>query len=60
MSVNELQTLAQQFADAFDQRDVQPVAGELLFHQPQRVIPARFLDGVAHRVGKSGIPLKAK
>jgi ketosteroid isomerase-like protein len=42
MSVNELQALAQQFADAFDQRDIQPILDmlsedvEVFDHVPYR------------------------
>ena len=42
MSVKELQALAQKFADAFDQRDLQPILGmlsedvEVFDHVPYR------------------------
>jgi ketosteroid isomerase-like protein len=56
MSVNELQTLAQQFADAFDQRDLQPILDmlsedvEVFDHVPYRfdgkALFAKYLNEV--------------
>jgi hypothetical protein len=41
MSVNELQSLTQKFADAFDQRDLQP-GGHFAAGSSQRCTPRRF------------------
>ena len=56
MSVNELQTLAQQFANAFDQRDLQPILDmlsedlEVFDHVPYRfdgkALFAKYLNEV--------------
>ena len=71
MSVNEIQALTQKFADAFDQRDLQPVMEmlsedvEVFDHVPYRFdgkpLFAKYLNEVVeasgnHRVACTAIP----
>ena len=59
MSVNELQTLAQQFADAFDQRDLQPILDmlsedvEVFDHVPYRFDGKALLPSISTRSSRA-------
>jgi ketosteroid isomerase-like protein len=55
MSVKELQALTQKFADAFDQRDLQPILDmlsedvEVFDHVPYRLMARRSLPSISTR-----------